>query len=98
MRDNHHRVINYLRLSVTDRCNLRCVYCMPAERVQVMPHGQILSYEEMLHFVERLCMIESLDEITLTTNGVFLKDFVCALREFGICRINVSIDTLKKEG
>jgi len=123
--DNHHRVINYLRLSVTDRCNLRCVYCMPEQGVQFMPHGQILTYEEMLHlvrlcaqqgirkvrltggeplirkefigFVERLCNIERLEEITLTTNGVFLKDFARGLRDCGICRINVSMDTLKPD-
>jgi cyclic pyranopterin phosphate synthase len=123
--DHHHRVINYLRLSVTDRCNLRCLYCMPEQGVQFIPHGEILSYEEMLRiialciqqgirkvrltggeplvrkgfigFVERLNKIRSLDEITLTTNGVLLKDFACALRDCGICRINVSMDTLKPD-
>jgi len=123
--DNHHRVINYLRLSVTDRCNLRCVYCIPEQGVPFMAHSDILTYEEMLHivglciqqgirkvrltggeplvrkgfigFVERLCKIEGLDEITLTTNGVLLKDFARALRNCGICRINVSMDTLKPD-
>src|SRR4030042_1781428 len=47
-----NRVINYLRLSVTDRCNLRCIYCMPEEGVDFVPHNQVLSYEEMLHLVE----------------------------------------------
>jgi cyclic pyranopterin phosphate synthase len=123
--DNQHRVINYLRLSVTDRCNLRCIYCMPEQGVQFIPHSEILTYEEMLHivelcieqgirkvrltggeplvrkgfigFVERLGKIEGLDEITLTTNGVLLKEFAHALRDCGICRINVSMDTLKAE-
>jgi len=123
--DNHHRTVNYLRLSVTDRCNLRCVYCMPEEGVHFMPHNEILTYEEILHMVslcvqqgirkvrltggeplvrkgfiglvEGLCKTEGLEEITLTTNGVFLKDFARALRECGICRINVSMDTLKPD-
>lgn len=125
MLDNHHRFINYLRLSITDRCNLRCVYCMPEQGLPFMPHREILTYEEMLRlvelciqqeirkvrltggepllrkgfigFVERLCKIQGLDEITLTTNGVLLKDFARALRDCGICRINVSMDTLKPD-
>lgn len=125
MLDNHHRFINYLRLSITDRCNLRCVYCMPEQGLPFMPHREILTYEEMLRlvklciqqeirkvrltggeplvrkgfigFVERLCKIQGLDEITLTTNGVFLKDFARALRDCGIRRINVSMDTLKPD-
>jgi len=123
--DNHQRAIDYLRLSITDRCNLRCIYCMPEEGVQFIPHGEILSYEEMLHlvglciqqgirkirltggeplvrkgfigFVERLCQLERLEEVTLTTNGVFLKEFARALKDCGICRINVSMDTLKPD-
>jgi len=47
-----NRTINYLRLSVTDRCNLRCIYCMPEEGVDFVPHNQVLSYEEMLRLVE----------------------------------------------
>ncbi len=125
MLDNNHRAINYLRLSVTDRCNLRCIYCMPEEGIRFIPHGEILSYEEMLHtvrlcvqsgirkvrltggeplvrkgifqFVERLCSTEGLEEISLTTNGVLLKDMARTLRRCGICRINVSMDTLKPE-
>jgi len=123
--DNHQRMINYLRLSVTDRCNLRCVYCMPEQGLPFMPHGEILTYEEMLRlvklctqqgirkvrltggeplvrkgfigFAERVCRVEGLEEITLTTNGVFLKDFARALKEAGIGRINVSLDTLKRD-
>lgn len=48
MQDNFGRTIDYLRLSVTDRCNLRCRYCMPEEGVPSIPHGEILSYEELL--------------------------------------------------
>lgn len=117
------RKINYLRLSITDRCNLRCVYCMPEEGVPFRPHGEILSYEEILHFVnvavqggirkirltggeplvrkgiigflEKLCEINGLDEITLTTNGILLKEFASQLKDCGITRVNVSLDTLK---
>ncbi|MCD6486098.1 MAG: GTP 3',8-cyclase MoaA [Syntrophobacterales bacterium] len=52
MIDNHNREINYLRISITDRCNLRCVYCMPKEGVSFIGHEDILSYEEMLRIVK----------------------------------------------
>ena len=125
MLDNNHRVINYLRLSVTDRCNLRCIYCMAEQGVQFIPHREILSYEEMLrivrlcvhkgirkvrvtggeplvrkeviHFLEMLCKIEGLEEISLTTNGVLLKDFAADIKNSGISRINVSLDSLQPE-
>ncbi|MEA2014997.1 MAG: GTP 3',8-cyclase MoaA [Thermodesulfobacteriota bacterium] len=51
MIDKHNREINYLRISITDRCNLRCVYCMPKEGVSFLGHKDILSYEEMLRIV-----------------------------------------------
>lgn len=53
MKDNHNRNIDYLRISVTDRCNLRCIYCMPEEGIKnLLPHHEILSYEEILRVVE----------------------------------------------
>lgn len=116
-------LINYLRLSVTDRCNLRCMYCMPEEGIDFVPHGEILSYEEMLHlvrisvqagirkvrltggeplarkgfipFLERLSLLQGLEEITLTTNGVLLEEFAAEIRNCGIRRINISLDTLQ---
>ncbi|MBW2590887.1 MAG: GTP 3',8-cyclase MoaA [Deltaproteobacteria bacterium] len=125
MLDNNHRVINYLRLSVTDRCNLRCIYCMPDKGIRFMPHSEILTYEELLHivrlsiqkgirkvrltggeplvrkgfisFLERLCKIEGLEEITLTTNGVLLKSLAADIKNCGISRINVSLDSLRPE-
>ncbi len=125
MTDNYHRVINYLRLSVTDRCNLRCIYCMPNRAFDFMPHKEILTYEEMLHivrlcvqrgirkvrltggeplvrkgiigFLRRLYCIKGLKEITLTTNGVLLKKFAADIRECGISRVNVSLDSLRPE-
>lgn len=123
--DKSKRVINYLRLSVTDRCNLRCTYCMPEDGIEFVPHDEILTYEEMVHlvrlsvhsgirkvrltggeplvrkgfigFLESLCRIQGLKEVTLTTNGVLLKEFAAAIKACGICRINVSLDTLKAE-
>ncbi len=50
--DSFQRPINYLRISVTDRCNLRCVYCMPEEGIQLMSHYDILSYEEIYTLVK----------------------------------------------
>jgi cyclic pyranopterin phosphate synthase len=120
-----HRPVNYLRLSITDRCNLRCIYCMPEEGMDFVPHSEILSYEEILHlvrvsvrsgirkvrltggeplvrkgfipFLEKLSTVEELKEITLTTNGVLLKEYAADIRQCGICRINVSLDSLKPE-
>ncbi|MBC8177704.1 MAG: GTP 3',8-cyclase MoaA [Desulfobacteraceae bacterium] len=123
--DKTNRVINYLRLSITDRCNLRCTYCMPEEGINFLPHSEILTYEEMLHlvrlsveagirkvrltggeplvrkgfipFLESLCRIEALKEITLTTNGVLLKELAADIKACGISRINISLDSLKAE-
>jgi len=52
MKDRFGRTINYLRISVTDRCNLRCRYCMPAEGVPLIPHDDILSFEEILEVAQ----------------------------------------------
>ncbi|MFC1533796.1 GTP 3',8-cyclase MoaA [Thermodesulfobacteriota bacterium] len=123
--DNNNRVINYLRLSITDHCNLRCIYCMPDEGIDFLSHHDILRYEEILRivrlsvqkgirkvrltggepfvrkgfldFLNRLSMIEGLKEITLTTNGVLLKEFAADIMECGIHRINISLDSLKKD-
>lgn len=123
--DKNHRIINYLRLSITDRCNLRCIYCMPEEGINFLPHGEILTYEEILHlvrlcvqsgirkvrltggeplvrkgfisFLGRLCKTEGLNEVTLTTNGVLLKEFAAEIKACGICRINISLDSLKPD-
>ena len=125
--DQFLRKINYLRVSVTDRCDLRCVYCMK-EKMNFLPKNEVLSLEE----IERLCdnfielgvekirltggeplvrknvltLIENLNkkksstnlkEITLTTNGSLLKKFAKDLKNNGIKRINVSLDTIVKE-
>lgn len=123
--DSYGRPINYLRVSVTDRCNLRCVYCMPAEGVPVRPHEEILRYEEILlivqaavelgitkvrvtggeplvraglvGFIGSLAGIPGLEDISLTTNGILLSRFAPALREAGLRRVNVSLDTLRAD-
>ena len=52
MLDNYNRKIDYLRISVTDRCNLRCIYCMPEEGVFLKTHNEIISYEKILNVVQ----------------------------------------------
>jgi cyclic pyranopterin phosphate synthase len=125
MIDQYNRNINYLRVSVTDRCNLRCKYCMPKDGLSQIGHNDILRYEEMLRviragvglgiskvritggeplvrrgivdFIARLKSIPGLADISLTTNGVLLKQFAEDLFHAGIRRINVSLDSLNKE-
>jgi cyclic pyranopterin phosphate synthase len=63
--DTYGRRINYLRLSVTDRCNLRCCYCMPAGGVAKLQHGELLSYEE-LHRMARACVASGIEKIRIT--------------------------------
>src|ERR1041384_6284199 len=70
--DNHGRPINYLRLAVTDRCNLRCFYCMPEEGIEWLPRKEILSYEEML----RLCTLlvkMGIEKIRITGGEPFVR-------------------------
>jgi cyclic pyranopterin phosphate synthase len=123
--DPYKRKINYLRISVTNRCNLRCRYCMPEEGIPLIPHEEILTYEEMLRivrvfatqgiskvrltggeplvrkgiveFISRLSQIEEIKDLSLTTNGILLKDFAHDLKQAGLKRINISLDSLKKE-
>jgi cyclic pyranopterin phosphate synthase len=123
--DSFQRPINYLRISVTDRCNLRCVYCMPEAGVALMSHADILSYEEIYAVVKAaaemginkvrltggeplvragvpdlvslLAGIETIDDISLTTNGILLAQYAAALKEAGLNRVNVSLDSLKPE-
>lgn len=63
--DSHGRKINYLRLSVTDRCNMRCVYCMPAEGIRLLRHREVLSYEEML-MIARAAIANGIEKIRIT--------------------------------
>jgi cyclic pyranopterin phosphate synthase len=123
--DAYGRKINYLRLSITDRCNLRCRYCMPEEGVSKLKHEDILSYEEILmianasvqigiekirvtggeplvrngviDLLENLSKISGLRQLVLTTNGILLKDMAEDLMHAGVQRLNISLDSLKKE-
>lgn len=123
--DSSGRVIDYLRISLTDRCNLRCVYCMPAKGVPFRAREDILSFEEIERFaaiavgeginkirltggeplvrlgvvdhVRRLCEITGLESIALTTNGILLPKYAPELREAGLSRVNISIDSLDPE-
>ena len=123
--DSFQRPINYLRISVTDRCNLRCVYCMPAEGVNLMSHNDILNYEEIYtvvkaaaemginkvrltggeplvrtrlpELVSRLAAIKTITDISLTTNGSLLKEYAVELKQSGLNRVNVSLDSLDSD-
>ncbi|MFH2138546.1 MAG: GTP 3',8-cyclase MoaA [Candidatus Omnitrophota bacterium] len=119
------RPIDYLRLSITDWCNLNCMYCTPLEKDQFLHHDDVLRFEEMTRLVRLFAMqgirkvritggeplikrgvadlvrmlknIGILDEISMTTNGILLKDLVVDLKAAGLDRINISLDTLKKD-
>ena len=123
--DNHGRPLTYLRLAVTDRCNLRCFYCMPNEGMTFLPREEILSYEEMerlvhllvtmgirkvritggepfvkkdmIDFLEKICGIEQLEEVNITTNGVLTAPYIPKLKEIGIKSVNLSLDTTDKD-
>jgi len=122
--DNFSRVISYLRVSITDRCNLRCRYCTEGI-FPFIPHPEILRYEEIIRFVriaaslgvrkvrltggeplqrkdlafliKEINAIDTIDDIGLTTNGVGLADVVEELRDAGLRRVNISLDSLKPE-
>lgn len=122
--DSFQRKINYLRISVTDRCNLRCRYCVDGG-FPFIPHSEILTYEEILRFVsicaemgiekvrltggeplvrrrieylvKEITSIPGIKDLSLTTNGVLLGERVESLSSSGLKRVNVSLDTLKRE-
>lgn len=123
--DRFNRNLNYLRISITDRCNLKCLYCVSQDLIPKLPSHEILSYEEILrivrvstrlgiskvrvtggeplvrkgvfHFLEQLAGIKGLLDISLTTNGVLLKDNIHKIKSAGIKRINISLDTLNRD-
>ena len=115
--------VRVLRVSVTDRCNFRCVYCMPAEGVRWLPKDEVLTYEEIVDVVRaalevhgirrfkltggeptvrhgivdlvgRLARIDGIEDLSLTTNGFALEDLALPLKEAGLHRVTVSIDSL----
>jgi cyclic pyranopterin phosphate synthase len=125
LEDQFGRRIEYLRISVTDRCNFRCVYCMPEEGMQWLPKSAILSYEEIAEVVRQLAplglrrlritggeptirpqihelirMLRAVPDITdiaLSTNGVRLPEIAPLLREAGLDRVNMSVDSLRAD-
>lgn len=122
MFDRYNRHINYLRISVTDRCNLRCVYCMPGEGIHLMNHHEILSFEEIITLVKvavdmginkirltggeplvrkdivslvnMIASVKGIKDLALTTNGILLADMAKPLKDAGLQRVNISLDTL----
>ena len=122
MQDRYGRTITYMRLSVTELCNLRCRYCMPTEGVCKKTHDDMLTEEEIVLAVQtaaslgvrklritggeplvkknivsicrRCAAVEGIEEVCMTTNGVLLPQLAAPLREAGVRRLNISLDTL----
>ncbi len=122
--DRFGRQVDYVRLSVTDRCDFRCIYCM-AEEMTFAPRSEILSLEEIelvakafvslgvkkirltggeplvrhnvMSLVENIGSLEALNELTLTTNGSQLTKYAGKLRDYGVKRVNISIDSLQPQ-
>ncbi len=123
--DAHGRIIDYLRISLTKKCNFRCQYCMPESGIKSLSHNEILSYEEMFDFV-KICIDNGIKKIritggeplvrkdahnfiamiynyapfvdlAMTTNGYYLKSKARVLKDAGLKRINISLDTLNQQ-
>ena len=125
MIDQFGRTVRYLRVSVTDKCNLRCVYCMPLEGLDWLKREEILTYEEITQvvrtmagmglervritggeplirrdlsdLVKMIAAIPEIDDLSLSTNAVLLADQAEALKEAGIQRLNISLDSLQAD-
>lgn len=125
LKDNYNRNINYLRLSITDMCNLRCLYCQTWEETGKKSHQEILRHEEIIrlarlmaelgitriritggeplvrknviYLLKQLSNIETIEELTLTTNATKLSQFAWQLKESGVKRLNISMDSLNKD-
>ena len=123
--DKFGREITYLRISVTDRCNLRCIYCMPDCGIVSKSHEELLSLEEILKIaktaaslgidkirltggeplvrknlvglVGSLNDIDGIKDISMTTNGILLKEYAAGLKKAGLRRLNISLDSLKDD-
>ncbi|MEM9886352.1 MAG: GTP 3',8-cyclase MoaA [Bacteroidota bacterium] len=94
LHDNHGRKINYLRLAVTDRCNLRCFYCMPEKGIQYVARKELLSYEEMERLLQ-LMIGMGIEKIRITGGEPFLRkgmlDFMRRLRQIsGLRQLNIT--------
>ena len=125
MIDKLGRDITYLRISLTDKCNLRCRYCMPEEGVCKRSHHEMMNEDEVVTAVEvaaslgirkvrltggeplvkknivsicrRVAAVEGIKEVCLTTNGILLPELAKELRQAGVNRVNLSLDTLNPE-
>lgn len=124
MKDSYGRIIDYMRISITDRCNLRCRYCMP-EGISLVPMEEILTYEEKAEIcraaselgisrlkitggeplvrpecpelIGMLKKIPGIKQVTMTTNGVALSQYLPRLLENGLDAVNISLDTLNPQ-
>ena len=122
VKDGQNRIIDYMRISITDRCNLRCVYCMPEEGISCMSHNEILSFEEIYKIVlsakelgvrkikltggeplvragitQLISLLKKdagMEQVTITTNGILLKEMAKELKNAGLTAVNISLDTL----
>lgn len=123
--DRFGRMHDYLRISVTDRCNLRCVYCMPEEGMEFEPDEKLLTFDEITEIVRvlaglgvrklrltggeplvrknleqligKLSQIPGIEDIALTTNGIYFASRAEKLRAAGLTRVNISLDSLKAD-
>lgn len=119
--DQYDRLHDYLRLSITDRCNLRCVYCMPKEGLPFFPSDKVMSQDEIIEMIEnfadmgiskvritggepllrtdvvdivrRIKNVDGVEDVSITTNGLFLGKLAKDLKEAGLDRLNISLDT-----
>jgi cyclic pyranopterin phosphate synthase len=125
MKDSFNREINYLRLSLTDRCNLRCVYCMPMHGLTFVPNPELLTAVELervvraavaagfnkvrltggeptlrqdiVEIVARLTKIDGLEQVVMTTNGYRLPYLAPQLKQAGLKRVNIHVDSLNNQ-
>lgn len=125
IRDAYQRPVSYLRISVTDRCNLRCRYCKPMGEEERLGQRDLLSFEEIVEvvrilsqqgvrkvrltggeplvrkdivkLVKALAQIEGISDLSLTTNGILLERYAQDLKEAGLRRVNVSLDSLRPD-
>lgn len=125
MKDRFDREIDYLRISVTDLCNLKCLYCVPKEGIKETTASDVLSFEEIVsicrqavkigiskikitggepllrknvaELVKMLRSLPGISEVTMTTNGILLPNYIDELKDNGLDGINISIDSLEEE-
>lgn len=123
--DAHGRVVDYLRISVTERCNFRCLYCMPEKPFSWVPKENLLSFEDLFlfikvgidegikkiritggepllrkdlsKFIQMISSYKSDIDLALTTNAYYLSQVAKELKNAGLKRVNISLDTLKRE-